>query len=474
MPPSLALIVWFIILLCLFAFDPAKDRRGSPALWLPLIWLVFVASRSPSQWLSLTTATIATTLEEGSPLDHIVYFALICLALRVLVARHVSWRDVFARNSALLLFALLGLLSILWSDFPFASFRRWLRELGTYLMVLVVLTDARPLDAIDALIRRMSYLLIPLSIVLIKYFREIAVVYDPWSGGAAFVGVASSKNMLGTLCLFSGLFLFWDTLRRWADRNRKRTRQILFVNAALLIMTLWLLNLSDSATSRLCLLIGCLIITIVQVGPGRANPSRLKVMIPSVLIAGLLMEFIFTASDTVASFVGRDPTLSGRTEIWRILLNADTNPLFGVGYQSFWLGPRLAAVWAAYGMPGLNEAHNGYLETYLNLGLFGLCLLVWLLIATYRMLCRRLTVSLHFASISLAVWTILVVYNVTESAFGHSLPWFTLLLVGMAVPRSDAQMPVEVQRYHQADKGRVVGRYVRPGLVRGSFHTENS
>ena len=81
MPQSLALLLWLIALLCLLAFDPAKDRRVSPALWLPIIWLVLLASRSASQWLNLST-----TLEEGNPLDHVIYLGLTFLAVGVLAA----------------------------------------------------------------------------------------------------------------------------------------------------------------------------------------------------------------------------------------------------------------------------------------------------------------------------------------------------------------------------------------------------
>src|SRR5207237_10320715 len=116
MPPSLALFVWFILLLCLFRFDPAKDRKLSPALWIPLIWITIMGSRSPSQWLSVTTMRVTSSLEEGNPVDHVIYLALIFLALRVLAARRLSWRDVSARNSALVFFALFALLSITWSD----------------------------------------------------------------------------------------------------------------------------------------------------------------------------------------------------------------------------------------------------------------------------------------------------------------------------------------------------------------------
>src|SRR2546426_6753399 len=215
MPPSIALLLCSILLLWVFRYDPAKDERVSLALWVPLIWMVLLGSRSASQWLGPTTPiSVTTALEEGNALDHGIYLVLIILALGILVARALNWRAVFASNSALILFLLFTLLSVTWSDFPLASFRRWIRELGNYLMVLVVLSDSRPLEAIETLLRRFLYLLIPISVVLIKYFREVGVGYSVWTGAAEFVGVTTSKNMLGVLCLISGLFFFWDTLRR--------------------------------------------------------------------------------------------------------------------------------------------------------------------------------------------------------------------------------------------------------------------
>ena len=91
-------------------------------------------------------------------------------------------------------------LSVLWSDFPFITFKRWFRDLGNYLAILVVLSDPRPLEAIRALLRRLSYLLIPLSILLVKYYpngRE----YSIWTGPDCS-GATTSKNMLGS-CAWS-------------------------------------------------------------------------------------------------------------------------------------------------------------------------------------------------------------------------------------------------------------------------------
>lgn len=51
MPPSLALFLWFILLVALLRFDPAKDSGTSLALWVPVTWMFILGTRLPSQWL---------------------------------------------------------------------------------------------------------------------------------------------------------------------------------------------------------------------------------------------------------------------------------------------------------------------------------------------------------------------------------------------------------------------------------------
>ena len=132
--------------------------------------------------------------------------------------------------------------------------------------------------------------------------------------------------------------------------------------------------------------------------------------------------------------VGRNANLTGRTDLWKFLLSMHTNPVLGTGYESFWLGPRLAAVWARFVGTGINEAHNGYLETYINLGFIGLLLLSVFLIASYRKIGKALSPAFGLASLSLALWTVLLFYNVTESAFrGSQLMWVVFLLGALAV-----------------------------------------
>jgi exopolysaccharide production protein ExoQ len=432
MPPLLALLLWFILVLGLLILDPARDSRVSSALWVPLIWIFIVASRLPAQWLGQGGASARQTLEEGNPIDRTVFLLVIVLSVGILILRAFNWGQWVKRNIALVTFIGFCLFSVLWSDSPLISFKRWYRDLGNYLVVLVVLSDRYPLEAIGTVLRRLCYLLIPLSIVLIKYFGDWGRQYSAWTGVATYVGATTSKNMLGALCLVSAIFFFWDTLTRWSELKEWRTKRIFLVNFALLGMTLWLMNLASSATSSVCLVMGCLVIAAARSRWGRHNPRLLKVMIPAFFCIYLVLAFGFNANGELAGAVGRDPTLTDRTKIWGLVLSMHTNPLLGTGYESFWLGSRLQAIWRAFGP--LNESHNGYLEIYLNLGLIGIFLLGAVLVTSYRSICRQLTSATSLASLNLAFWTIMLFYNMTEAAFKFHMMWVTFLLAAMAVP----------------------------------------
>jgi O-antigen ligase len=378
-----------------------------------------------------------TAFEEGSSLDRIIFLLLIGLAVWILTKRQLNWGELFKRNPALLLFLAFALASVLWSDYPFVTFKRWIRDLGLYAMALVVLSDPRPQMAVSTVIRRFTAIVLFLSLVLIKYYPQMGIQYGPFNGLPEYVGATTSKNMLGVICLISGLFYFWDTLGRWSQRKVREDRRILILNVILFAITLRLLMLSNSATSRGCLVMGCLIIVMVRSNWAKANPRLVTASIPAVLIGYFLLQYVFDLSTVVAGIMGRDPTLHGRTGIWDAVLAVQTRPLIGFGYQNFWMGYRLTAVWSRLGTDFLNEAHNGYLEMYLNLGLVGLILLVMFMVSTCRTICRQLSVSPHYASFGVALWMITVFYNFTEAAFGASPLWIVLLLCAIVVPRSD-------------------------------------
>jgi exopolysaccharide production protein ExoQ len=483
MPPPIALFLWLILLLALLCFDPAKVRGTSAALWIPIIWMFIAGSRLPSQWFGAVTGQMwVANLEDGNPLDRTIDLVLMATAVAILFWRSFGWRSFFARNFALILFIIFTLMSIFWSDFPLVAFKRWFRDLGNYLMVLVVLSDPLPLEAVTMVFRRLAYFLVPLSILLDKYFPAISKSYDLWTGVASYVGVATGKNLLGLVALLSGVFFFWDTVKRWSEKKERWSKRIILVNLAFLGMSISLLITANSATCKVCMAIGCLVIVAFQSGWGRRHPRFLKLVLPASFLVYLVLSLGFGMSGQMAAAVGKDPTLTDRTKIWTFVLDMHTNPWIGTGYESFWMGPRLERFWTQAGLGHINEAHNGYLEVFLNLGAVGLLLIAGVLITSYRTICKRLTLFSSFASLGLALWTIMLFYCVTEAGFrtGQGLIWIVFLLVTVSVELGDrvpatvrAATPVfeENLRRHAASVGQLqptdesVDRPVLPGFA---------
>lgn len=437
MPPHLALSIWLVLLLVLFWLDPAKDTKVSVALWVPLIWMFFLGSRGLSIWLGTSTATgIAQSLEEGDPLNRAVELGLVLLAVGILVSRSFRWGEFFARNWALTAYLLFALVSVVWSDFPFPAFKKWFRDLGNYAVILVVLSDPQPLEAVRTVLRRLGYLLIPLSVVLIKYFPDIAREYDPWTGAQTFSGVTTTKNMLGIICLVCGIYFVWDTVVRWPDRKNRRVKQIILVNGAMIGMVVWLLNICSSATSITCLILASMVILLAHSKVVQRRPGLLTVTIPCVFLLYALLAYGFNLKGEFAGAVGRDPTLSGRTVIWSLVLREQPNPLLGAGYESFWLGPRLQRIWAG-GMGKLNESHNGYLEVYLNLGWAGVFLLFLFVATTYRNICKKFRPFSCIASLSLAIWIAFLFHNNSEVDFRSGMMWLAFVFGAFAASEVD-------------------------------------
>jgi O-antigen ligase len=148
---------------------------------------------------------------------------------------------------------------------------------------------------------------------------------------------------------------------------------------------------------------------------------------------------VFNPGVGLAATVGRDATLTGRTEIWHQALGLVTNPLFGTGYESFWLGPRLEQMWQINWWHPI-QAHNGYLEVYLDLGWIGVFLLAILLLWGCRSVVEGFRRNPELGRLRIALFVIAVLYNLTEHAFRDLHPvWIMLLLAITAMPQISRQ-----------------------------------
>ena len=346
----------------------------------------------------------------------------------------------FRNNRLLVIFFIYLGISVLWSDYPFVSFKRWIKDLGNIVIVLVVLSDNNPVAAVRFLLARCCYLILPLSIVLIKYFPNLGRSYDIWVGTAVYTGVTTDKNMLGMTLFGCALSLVWMLLQRDRRRTGLKGRLDCFVLLLMGGMAAWLLHQAHSSTALLCTVIGALIIWLTRFRGVRAHIGVYGTSLVVILVA---LNLVVNVPEALTGIIGRDLTLTGRTDIWSALLQEGTDPLLGAGYYSFWMGDRVARLSANF-FYSLNEAHNTYLETYLNSGWIGVVLLGALLLSAGTWIKQEAMKSDSFGAFRLACFFPMLFYGVTEAFMNRlGIVWFLFILVIIRYPKS---IPVETRK----------------------------
>jgi exopolysaccharide production protein ExoQ len=423
--------VWFVI--HLLRHDAKDNPDASSALWVPLLWMFFAGSRYLSSWMNLSGPGSAASYDEGSPIDRAVFLALILVGLVILSKRDIDWMGLLFRNKLFVVYLLYCLVSTTWSDEPFISFKRWFKDLGNPIMALVILTDRKPLEAIGVIFRRLSYLLLPLSVLFLRYYPELGRDYHA-DGSPMYTGVGHQKNALGQMCLVTGIYFAWQVLQ---DRERylSWTRSQRLRLWLLVCMLAWLLHMSNSQTSLSCLLAAIAVLASARLPLIRGDPSRVVGLFVFTGLAFFVLEASFDIKGQILELLGRDPSLTNRTELWAKLMELSTDPVIGSGFMSFWAGDRLALIWSRVGTSVL-QAHSGYVEQYLNLGYVGVTFMLLLMgqgLFRARTL-LRIDPSLGILRLSFVLAAAL--YNYTEASFyGINNMWVLVLLGMLNIPQ---------------------------------------
>jgi len=390
------------------------------------------AAKPLASWFSPGANVEDVNVEAGSPLDRMFLIVLLIITLVILSRRKLNWADIKANSFWLIILCGYALVSILWSDFVFVSIKRYIRFCGTPLIAMIILSEASPRLAMERVLRRTAFVLVPFSIVLIKYFPNLGVMYGRWSGELMWVGVTSQKNGLGILCFVSTFFLLWKTIRVFSERKsggKWSRKQKLYIAADLSVLAIALFLLKGpgkmySATSLVVSFVGVSgLVALMQMRKRRAYVPVPAVYTVVVLCFIYGMGIPFGAATVSAGFMealGRDATFTDRDQIWRELVPiAMEHPLLGQGYGGFWVVP----------IQGVNEAHNGYLDLILEQGFLGIILLFGFIIALCKAAYRCLPQDFWWSSLTICLTIMTLVHNSTESSFLQTSNFLWSLLV---------------------------------------------
>jgi O-antigen ligase len=436
MPQAIATFICWIGIAGLFYLNRYGGPRASKALWIPAIWLFIISSKPVSFWLDITpdySVNASAAYEAGSPVEQVVLTTLMVAAVAVLFTRSNRTGSLLRKNGLLIAYFLFCLVSISWSDFPLVAFKRWTKSaIGDVSMILVILTDARPLAALKRVFSRVGFFLFPLSELVIRYYPQIgrrptnSYTLEP-------VGLADQKNSLGLDCLIYGVFFTWMFLSTYRERDDPSRRRRLLVYGTIIAMIVNLLMLCNSTTSIVGFACSAAVVWVAS--RPRRTPAVVHLAVLTVL--GMSIFSLFFNPDMVET-LGKSSTLSGRTLVWDLVLSRHTNPWVGTGFESFWLGPRLEFMFHAIENLPINEAHNGYLEVYINLGWAGVSFIVVLILAAYRRVIFRWRQNPLPASLILGFLLCTLFNSFTENAFRIMTPsWVIFLLATIATSQQD-------------------------------------
>jgi exopolysaccharide production protein ExoQ len=382
---------------------------------LPQVFATAVLFLSTGAFFSLPSADGGS--EAGSAVL-IVWIAVYLVAAATLLDGAARHRLVVRLPPALLAFAGLAAASVLWSAAPEVTARRSLGLIGTVIIGLLLAQRLTPIELLDA-VRRAVALVAVFSLLLFVLGdpRAIDPVHD------SLRGVLATKNTLGRVM---GLGILATATSVYLDTSRARRA---IVSAVPMVIAL---ALTDSAGGTVIAFLVLVLVTVASLARATSGQVLLAGAVALSLGAVAFALPATTAEDAVG-LLGRDLTITGRTEIWGMSLEAFAHrPVLGYGYGAFWHadGPIEAArIWALLYWPVPN-AHNGILDSALQLGVVGATLALALVVG----LLVRGVIDLragrqHLGVLRLAVGLLTIVSNLVESSLLQENAYLTMLLV---------------------------------------------
>jgi exopolysaccharide production protein ExoQ len=274
------------------------------------------------------------------------------------------------KQKAVLAFVVLAYLSTLWSQDPQMTFRKATLLFLACAFAWFFASYYSPTDQMRLLLAA-GVIVALASIAMALLLPQYGIAW-----GGEWKGVFGQKNRLG-LCifyLFSGL-----PFCRIPSGRRLLT---LVVQA---VLPVGLILLSQSKTS----LILTLVVIVVRIfGPyiARRRKDQLPFVLYSAVFGIPLIALAISASkDIVLNLLGRESTLTGRTDNWTLIATYAFRHLWiGYGYNAFWTGTGDSLQLMKTLRAAMIGSDSGYLDTMLQFGLVGLSLLLLILLISVR------------------------------------------------------------------------------------------
>jgi len=338
--------------------------------------------------------------------------------------------ELLSQNKMLVLFIGIALASTTWAQDPDTALRRAIALTGTSLFGfhLAVRYSHRQLIELAGIAAAIT--------VFQTFFISALIpsmgVHGDAEHAGAWRGVLGHKNDAGRVIVFAALVAFVC----WRDKIGHYV-----LGWPTLIVAAFVVVMTASKTSLLVLLALTMSVWMFRTLRRSNIPVWLRAGVLTMLAVVPLIFFVASFYESGLEMMGRNATLTGRTDIWEKAISVGvTQPWLGFGYRTFWVnnGP---FIWF---MPG--HGHNSYLDLWLELGFVGLALFGAATISGVRRAFWRLT----HTNDALGMWFLLYlfylgVFGLTSPAFPQqgTIEWvmYCVVLLQLAPKRTAEPLP---------------------------------
>jgi exopolysaccharide production protein ExoQ len=414
-----------------------RPDRPAPQLvvaWASMIPLFYFASGGGFwfQYAAMNTSMsyhygslVTASMTEENLVTALAVFAIVSALIfpRIITVIGLCLKDrVFASLSAL------ALASCLWSQFPSRSLEFSLCLAFNLSFVFYLYRKFSP-ERLLGLFLMLGWICLAACITLSLYLPQYGTDSTLGSTGA-WRGLYAHKNAcsITTVILLSGAFY------AQAKTMLARASRVIYV-----CLSVFVVIMTQSRTGWVLLASLLVYVSVMRLVQRFNSTERVAALILGATVALSLIIATIGYSSEILYFLGKDPTLTGRTEIWKsVSTSALKHPILGYGYMAFWKNLQgesateaLANHWA------VTSAHNGMLELWLTLGAVGLGLVLYTFVRAFRdaFVCLRAGNSSYTQWYScIAFLAVVTSLDEAELMIPNNLRWmlYVLACVGLS------------------------------------------
>jgi exopolysaccharide production protein ExoQ len=422
----------------------------------PLLLQIDLGPRLGSMW---TAAQMQVVF--APRLEHKIFWPVMAAISLLLTARNWSRLTIPPHIIVLFMYLALAGVSVLWALKPEFASVRFLQQA----MIIASIVLPALLAPITANMMRGVFLCYAFILFINIGF---VIVQEPLvldNMRVCYPGYFVFKGDLGQCAAFALLLSLHEILYPgW-----RRVFGVIVIGIAI-----YLVVLSDSKGSFSVALVAPLLAALTLFIGKKMRASSAMVLLAIPICYAALSGITGNLINRISWHLFGNYDLSGRTAIWDFAnFEIARKPLLGWGYQSFWLvGPDAPSITDAPGwIKSMPNAHNGYLDTAVDLGYVGLALFIIFIFATLHAIGRVADRDPARAWLLLTIALFLIIVNFLESGWmrGMDRLWLMFLLVAAEIGRywqalppgvsepgcrepAIGELPIDIARAQRSDK----------------------